>query len=81
MSREPGLAELTDFVASGHAGALSKLSSVGDGLSYQAAKDPAGFVRAVGAYKAGLAAAVAEVGALKGARAVYSQALLATALN
>ena len=64
-----------------HGGALSKLSSVGDGLSYQAAKDPAGFIKALGAYKAGLAAAIAEIGTLKGPRAVYSQALLATALN
>ena len=62
-------------------GALSRLASLGDALSYLAVVNLTSFQSALSNYKADLKAAIEEVKPLVGPRAAYAQALLATALN
>jgi hypothetical protein len=65
-------------------GALSTLSSIGDGLSFVAGSNMTAFMETVHGYKAAYHAAVAEVAAISKPmqnRVSYAAALLANALN
>jgi alpha-glucosidase (family GH31 glycosyl hydrolase) len=64
-----------------HRGALSRLSSVGDSLTYLSSTNKDNFMEALRSYRDQLEAAVDELGALRSLRADYSRALLETALN